>query len=283
MTDTSPQLVDFVPLRLDTATEAAPWLQVRWPGNPRVRAVFTSCAGGVSRGDYACPSAPQGGMNLGTHVGDDPERVAQNRLRLLAVLNGAQPRYLQQVHGVAVADLDTLADGAEPQADAACTTRPGIAATVLVADCLPVLFAAPEGRAVAAAHAGWRGLAAGVLEASLHAVCQRAGCAANAVQAVLGPAIGPQAFEVGAEVRAAFVDLHPQTASAFTPGQPGKWLADIGQLARIRLQRAGMQAHHIGGGGLCTVHTPHRFYSFRRQPVTGRQAGCIWVDDTIQA
>ncbi|MGE0072681.1 MAG: peptidoglycan editing factor PgeF, partial [Thiomonas sp.] len=220
----------------------------------------------------------QGGMNLGTHVGDRPADVAENRRRLRQALGEAQPCYLQQVHGVDVADLDRcFQDDAEPVADAACCTRPGLVATVLVADCLPVLFAAPGGRAVAAAHAGWRGLAGGVLEASLHALCQRAGCAPSEVQVMFGPAIGPGAFEVGDEVRAAFVGQNAELAAAFAPGRPGKWLADIWLLARLRLQRAGVQAQRIGGGGWCTVSNPGRFFSYRRQAVTGRQAGCVWI------
>jgi YfiH family protein len=282
MTIRLPQCTDFVPSWFGEAQRHAPWLRVVWPGNPRVHALLTSCAGGVSRGAYACARAPDGmgaGMNLGTHVGDAPALVAQNRQRLQHAMGGAQPRYLQQVHGVEVADLDALTDlGAEPTADAACTSLPRVAATVLVADCLPVLFAAPDGRAVAAAHAGWRGLAGGVLEASLQRLCDRAGCAAQDVQAVLGPAIGPLAFEVGEEVRAAFVDRHAQTADAFKPGKPGKWWADLWQLARLRLESAGMQPGQIAGGGLCTVGNPQRFYSYRRQAVTGRQAACIWVE-----
>ncbi|WP_449370239.1 peptidoglycan editing factor PgeF [Thiomonas sp.] len=276
----TPVLTDFIPPHLVVNTAQAPWLQVVWPGNPRVRAVFTSCAGGVSVGPCACGQGAAGaGMNLGSHVGDDPAAVSQNRRLLSAALGGAQPRYLRQVHGIEVADLDPMnGEIPEPEADAACTTRRGVAATVLVADCLPVLFAAPQGRAVAAAHAGWRGLAGGVLEACLQAVCDRAGCDPAEVQAVLGPAIGPEAFEVGDEVRAAFVGVHAQTAAAFKPGKPGKWWADIWQLARIRLQAAGMSAQGIAGGGLCTFVHAQRFYSYRRQAVTGRQAGCIWVD-----
>ncbi|WP_079419845.1 peptidoglycan editing factor PgeF [Thiomonas intermedia] len=282
----TPILKDFMPeslsavRALDPAFDQAPWLQVVWPGNPRVRAVFTSRVGGVSAGDYGGAAAAPGlGMNLGTHVADAPSAVAQNRLLLRKALRGAEPLYLQQVHGVAVADLD-LSDGhsPEPVADAACTTRAHIAATVLVADCLPVLFAAPQGRAVAAAHAGWRGLAGGVLEAALESVCTRAGCDAAEVQVALGPAIGPAAFEVGDEVRAAFVSWHPQTSGAFTPGRPGKWWADLWALARIRLQTAGVLAEHVAGGGLCTLGLAQRFYSYRRQPITGRQAGCIWVE-----
>ncbi|MGC9162450.1 MAG: peptidoglycan editing factor PgeF [Thiomonas sp.] len=276
----APIWFEFLPPWCDPAPHHAPWLRIAWPDNPRVHALFTSCAGGVSKAAYACaPHAQCGGMNLGSHVGDAPEHVAQNRARLQQALGGAQPRFLQQVHGVEVADLDAQPDPRiEPVADAASTTQPGVAATVLVADCLPVLLAAPQGRAVAAAHAGWRGLAAGVLEASLQRVCAQAGCDPSEVQAVLGPAIGPQAFEVGEEVRNAFVALHPSAGAAFRPGRPGKWWADIWQLARMRLEHAGMRPGSIAGGGLCTFSQPQRFYSYRRQPVTGRQAGCIWID-----
>lgn len=282
----TPLLKDFIPESLSSvralgpAFDQAPWLRVEWPGNPRVRAVFTSRVGGVSAGDYGGAAAAPGlGMNLGTHVADAPSAVAQNRLLLREALHGAEPLYLQQVHGVAVADLDQSGGhGPEPVADAACTVRPWIAATVLVADCLPVLFAAPQGRAVAAAHAGWRGLAGGVLEAALDSVCTRGGCNAADVQVALGPAIGPASFEVGEEVRTAFVSRHPQTSAAFTPGRPGKWWADLWALARIRLQTAGVLAEHVAGGGLCTFGLAQRFYSYRRQPITGRQAGCIWVE-----
>lgn len=279
MSETAPHQTSAPAAAGEAAGSAADWVWVSWPGNPRVRAVFTTCAGGVSRGAYACSGpAGQDGLNLGSHVGDRPDDVAENRRRLRQALGGAQPRYLQQVHGVEVADLDRCPpDDAEPVADAACCTRPGLAATVLVADCLPVLFAAPGGRAVAAAHAGWRGLAGGVLEASLHAVCQRAGCAPAQVQAMLGPAIGPRAFEVGDEVRAAFVGQNAALACAFVPARHGKWLADIWSLARLRLQHAGLQPQRIGGGGWCTVSNPGRFFSYRRQTVTGRQAGCVWI------
>ena len=276
----TPIFQDFSPTPHAPESSPAPWVRVIWPGNPQVHAMFTSCVGGVSSGAYGCaPNGTGSGMNLGSHVGDAPAAVAQNRLLLQQALDGAQPRYLQQVHGVVVADLDLFEAGQpEPIADAACTTQRGVAATVLVADCLPVLFAAPGGKAVAAAHAGWRGLAGGVLEASLHAVCARAGCGAADVQAVLGPAIGPQAFEVGEEVRAAFVNPLPAAAVAFTPGAAGKWWADLWLLARIRLQLAGMRPERIAGGGLCTFSNPQRFYSYRRQATTGRQAGCVWVE-----
>jgi YfiH family protein len=279
MTAQTPFCSEFLPPWCGPTARSAPWLRVVWPGNPRVRAVLTSCAGGVSQGAYACADAAgAGGMNLGAHVGDAPQHVARNRALLQQALGGAQPRFMQQVHGVGVVDLDRLSDGADPVADAACTTQPGVAATVLVADCMPVLFAAPEGRAVAAAHAGWRGLANGVLEATLQRVCARAGCDPSAVQAVLGPAIGPQAFEVGDEVRAAFVAADAHAAVAFRQGDPGKWWADLWQLARQRLLHAGMRPAAIASVALCTFGNPQRFYSYRRQAVTGRQAGCVWID-----
>lgn len=275
-----PLLVPLVPPGLPAATDA-PWLDVAWPGNPRVRALFTSRAGGVSGGPHGAGDA--GGMNLGSHVGDAADAVAANRERLRAALSGARPVFLQQVHGVALADLDAADVATEPVADAAITTRPDIAATVLVADCLPVLFAAPGGSGVAAAHAGWRGLAGGVLEATLRDLCLKAGCGPERIQAALGPAIGPGAFEVGDEVRSAFVEPQPLTQSAFRPGSPGKWWADLWQLARIRLAQAGMDPALIAGGGLCTFADAPRFYSFRRQRVTGRQAACIWLESGAQA
>ncbi len=259
----------------DSPAPEAPWLSVAWPGNPRVRGLFTSRAGGVSVGPYGTDGS--GGMNLGTHVDDAADAVAVNRERLRGALAGARPVFLQQVHGIALAELDALDDGVEPVADAAVACRSGVAATVLVADCLPVLFAAPDGRGVAAAHAGWRGLAGGVLEAALRGLCLRAGCRPGQVQAVLGPAIGPEAFEVGEEVRSAFVESLPPTRAAFRPGAEGKWWADLWQLARLRLAEAGMDPGLIAGGGLCTFGNPQRFYSYRRQRVTGRQAACVWL------
>ena len=214
-------------------------------------------------------------MNLGDHVGDDPVAVAANRARLASVMPAVEPRFLKQVHGVRVADLDAEAGVAE--ADAAVTRMAGVAATVLVADCLPVLFAAPEARAVAAAHAGWRGLSGGVLEQTLEALCARAGCAPSEVQVFLGPAIGPEAFEVGDEVRAAFVAHDAAAASAFRAGRPGKWWADLWALARQRLTAAGVAGDSIGGGGHSTHADDRRWYSFRRHATTGRLAASIWV------
>lgn len=263
------------------AVDAAPWLRIDWPGNPRVRAAVTSRAGGVSCGVYAA-AAGKGGLNLGDHVGDDAAAVAANRAALQAAMGNARPRYLHQVHGITVADLEACADDAAPTADAALTTRPGVAATVLVADCLPVLFAAPEGSGVAAAHAGWRGLAGGVLEATLAALCARTGCAPEQVQIALGPAIGPEAFEVGEEVRQAFVAHDPAATQAFRPGAPGKWWADLWALARQRLVATGADPRAISGGGLSTHADAARWYSYRRDGQTGRLAASVWIEPSAR-
>ena len=238
------------------------WLTPNWPAPARVKACITTRTGGVSL-------APFDSFNLGEHVEDDPVAVAKNRQRLLSQL-GCQPAWLRQVHGVAVAHADPAA---LLEADASWTATPGIACTIMTADCLPVLFCDRAGMRVAAAHAGWRGLAAGVLEASLDALA----CAPDEVLVWLGPAIGPQAFEVGAEVRAAFVSAHPQAAGAFVPSaNPGRFLADLYQLARIRLAARGVGA--VYGGGFCTYNDP-RFYSYRRSARTGRFASLIWLAD----
>lgn len=214
-------------------------------------------------------------MNLGLHVGDDPVAVAANREALRRALGLDAIVWLEQVHGVAVADLDAW-DGREvPRADAAVVSRPGVAACVMVADCLPVLLRAPG--AVAAAHAGWRGLAAGVLEATVAALCARSNCRPDALVAVLGPAIGPGHFEVGAEVREAFVAGDAGAAAAFAPGAAGKWMADLFSLARRRLAAAGLAPQAVTGGGICTVADPGGYYSFRRDGTTGRQAALAWI------
>lgn len=267
-----PIIEDFVAPSADNA----PWLRISWPGNPRVRAVVTSRAGGVSRGAFGADGQQAGGgMNLGDHVADDPAAVAANRERLAGAMPAVAPRFLRQVHGVRVADLD--AETGVVEADAAVTGVAGVAATVLVADCLPVLFAAPGGRAVAAAHAGWRGLSAGVLEQTLEALCRCARCTPSEVQVFLGPAIGPEAFEVGDEVRTAFVEHDAAAASAFRAGRPGKWWADLWMLARQRLAAAGVPGGAIAGGGHSTHADGHRWYSFRRNATTGRMAACVWV------
>jgi len=232
-----------------------------WPAPPRVNSLMTTRSGGVSEGPYSS-------FNLGDHVGDDPAAVAENRARLRAYAP-EEPCWLKQVHGAVVVEADKVSG--VPEADAAMTRKPGTACAVLTADCLPVLFCDRQGSVVAAAHAGWRGLAGGVLEVAVAAMA----VPASEVMAWMGAAIGPQAFEVGDEVRQAFVRQHPQAASAFAP-RDQKWLADIYQLARIRLAQVGVNA--VYGGSFCTWSESQRFYSFRRDGKTGRMASLIWID-----
>ena len=239
------------------------WIVPDWPASPRVQSFVTTRAGGVSVGPYAT-------CNLGDLTADDPDAVRANKARLEALLP-APPRWLCQVHGARVVHADALTSPA--QADAAYTTTPGVVCAVKVADCMPVLFADAAGTAVAVAHAGWRGLAAGVLENTVAALP----VAPAALMAYLGPAIGPSAFEVGDEVRAAFCDVDAAAAEAFRPLRPGKWLADLFRLGRMRLARCGVTRVH--GGGLCTYSNPERFYSHRRNPVTGRMAALIWIGE----
>lgn len=232
-----------------------------WPAPAGVRACVTTRAGGVSQSPYDT-------FNLGDHVGDAPDAVSENRRRLTDEC-AARPAWLKQVHGlvVATADPDVIAE-----ADASWTDTPGVACTVMTADCLPALFCDRAGTRVAAAHAGWRGLVGGVLEATLDTLALDPAD----VLVWLGPAIGPQAFEVGAEVREAFIAVHPQADAAFVPGaQPGKFMADIYALARIRLAARGVNA--VYGGGCCTVSDP-RFFSYRRASTTGRFASLIWLE-----
>lgn len=237
------------------------WLTPDWPAPVGVKSCVTTRAGGVSL-------APFDSFNLGDHVDDNPEAVAANRLRLTSSLN-VQPAWLSQVHGVVVAHADPL-QGVE--ADASWTMTPGVACTVMTADCLPALFCDRAGTRVAAAHGGWRGLAAGILEATV----ERMAVPASEIMVWLGPAIGPQAFEVGPEVREAFVSTHPETIEAFIPSHnAGKFMADIYALARLRLAACGVMA--VYGGGFCTVNDP-RFYSYRRSARTGRFASLVWID-----
>ncbi|SDA89118.1 conserved hypothetical protein [Pseudomonas sp. NFACC15-1] len=237
------------------------WLTPDWPAPARVKACVTTREGGVSL-------APFDSLNLGDHVGDDPTAVAENRRRLIDRFV-ITPAWLQQVHGIAVVEADPTRVAT---ADASWTATPGIACTAMTADCLPVLFCNRAGTRVAAAHAGWRGLANGVLEATLDSLA----VPANEVLAWLGPAIGPQAFEVGPEVREAFIAQRPEAVEAFAASpNAGKFLADIYQLARLRLAARGVTA--VYGGGLCTVNDP-RFFSYRRNPRTGRFASLIWIE-----
>jgi YfiH family protein len=238
-----------------------PMILPDWPAPLNVKSLMTTREGGVSR-------APWATLNLGDHVGDDPVHVAANRARLRAQLP-AEPGWLRQVHSARVAELGR---DANPEADASFTREQGRVCAVLTADCLPVLFCDRAGSVVAAAHAGWRGLADGVLEATVAAMQVPPG----EILAWMGAAIGPQAFEVGDEVRDAFIRQHVQAAAAFVPQPtPGKWLADIYQLARIRLGHAGVQA--VYGGGRCTFSEAERFYSYRRDGVTGRIASLVWL------
>ena len=227
-----------------------------------------------------CSAAPWQSLNLGVAVGDDTANVARNRESFTQAL-GAMPVWMRQVHGREVLRLrhDELGRAAQP-ADAAWTTEKGLACTVQVADCLPVLFAARDGSAVAAAHAGWRGLAAGVLEATLQAVAEGAGVAPADMRVWMGPCIGPRQFEVGADVLAAF-GQSPQEldAACFVPRPradgSAAWLADLQQLARLRLRAAGVS--EISALAACTVEDESRFFSFRRGRVTGRMAAAIWL------
>ncbi len=241
-----------------------------WPAPATVRALCSGRQGGVSTGRYAS-------LNLGTHVGDDPQAVRANRLRLQAAA-GARPVFLDQVHGVDMLRLDHESPDGLPT-DAAWTTCSGIACTVMVADCLPLLLCDTSGRSVAAVHAGWRGLLGaggyGVIETAV----ARMGIPAGELLVWLGPCIGPNAFEVGTEVRAAFTEASPQAAGCFRFHTEGKWLADLPGLARQRLAALGI-AGVFGNDGTdawCTVGNASRFFSHRRDGVSGRQAACIWL------
>jgi polyphenol oxidase len=240
-------------------------LAPQWPAPQGVRAAFTLRGGGVSTGRYES-------LNLGARVGDLDAAVAENRRRLRAHLQlPAEPAWIEQVHGVAVLDLDAPALSA-PCADAVTARRADAVCVVQVADCLPVLFAARDGGAVAAAHAGWRGLAAGVLESTV----ARLGVEPQQLIAWLGPAIGPSHFEVGEEVRAAFTAHDRAAAQAFAPNARGRWQCDLGALARQRLAAIGIGAVH--GGGWCTFADPARFFSHRRDGQCGRMAALIWLE-----
>ena len=265
------------------------WLVPQWPAPTSVRAVMTTCSGGISTGLFSS-------MNLGEHVGDDPAAVAANRASLAAHM-AARPVFLRQVHGVEVVHVN--AGSADLQADGACTQQRGLACTVMVADCLPVLLTHERVPVVAALHAGWRGLAGqggpgfgGVLEsgwAELQAATGLSGQDLSAgLLAWLGPCIGPEVFEVGAEVRLAFVGAQPEAHVCFKPAPNGKYLADLPQLARLRLQRLGI--HRIfgndGSRAWCTV-SESAFFSHRRVSgrsgalagdTGGRMAACIWLD-----
>jgi YfiH family protein len=238
------------------------WIIPDWPAPTNVRAVQTTRIGGVSAGPYAS-------LNLGDHVGDDPAAVAQNRA-LLRINLPADPVWLKQVHGNAVVDADSA--GGVPEADASVARKPGTVCAVMTADCLPLLLCDEAGTVVAAAHAGWRGLAGGVVEAAVRAI----NVAPERLLVWLGPAIGPQTFEVGEDVRQAFLSHHAGAVQAFAPHGDGKWLADIYLLARQRLALLGVS--RVYGGGLCTYSDSERFYSYRRNGATGRMASLIWLE-----
>jgi polyphenol oxidase len=260
-------------------------LQPAWRVSPRVRALVTTRAGGVSEPPYGRMSdgvARPGGLNLGLHTGDDAARVEENRARLLR-LTGAPATWLEQVHGDTIVRADNVPTGtAVPRADASVTDVPGVACVVMVADCLPVLFADEAGRAVGAAHAGWRGLVAGIVEKTAQQVAALGNVRIETLHAFLGPAIGPRAFEVGEDVRRAFMaqalgSERGPTSDAFAPRAEacGKYLADLYALARLRLARHGIE--RVTGGDACTVTQRDRFYSYRRDGVTGRMAALIWL------
>lgn len=236
-----------------------------WHAPPSVRALCTTRSGGVSAGSFAS-------LNLGDHVGDDPSRVVRNRTLLKDELGlPSDPVWLRQVHGCAVADTDGGSPGCE--ADAAVAFRPEHVCAVMTADCLPVLLCDRAGTRVAAVHAGWRGLANGVIEAAV----TRLAVQPAEVLCWLGPAIGPDAFEVGPEVRARFLALGGEGArAAFRPSSSGKWLADLYVLAKGRLRLLGVD--QVWGGGFCTHSDSERFFSYRRDGATGRMASLIWID-----
>lgn len=241
-----------------------------WPVPPNVRAIVTTRVGGVS-------VAPFDSFNLAFHVNDNAVAVVENRRKLLVALNEiapcGPPQWLQQVHGTDVVDAFSepkLRAQTVPEADAVTTTHRGLPCVVMTADCLPVFFSDRNGNRVAVAHAGWRGLCNGILENTLARFTNPA-----EVMCWLGPAIGANAFEVGAEVRDAFMKVDKSAASAFVAKANGKYHADIYELARQRLVKAGIGM--ISGGEMCTVSDSERFYSYRREQTTGRMASIIWL------
>jgi purine-nucleoside/S-methyl-5'-thioadenosine phosphorylase / adenosine deaminase len=246
------------------------WLVPDWPMPRGVRALSTWRAGGASSGVYAS-------LNLGSRVGDEDAAVAQNR-RLLALAAGlpAEPCWLRQVHGSEVADLDAPPSAAplapQPGQDAAITRQRGRVCAILTADCMPVLFASAHGGLIGAAHAGWRGLAAGVLAATVAALKGDP----LALMAWIGPCIGPDAYEVGPEVRDAMLAAMPDAAGAFRAGAGPRFMADLPLIARLQLQALGLE--RIYGGTECTYRDPGRYFSYRRDGQTGRQATLIWLE-----
>mgnify|MGYP006188921811 CR=1 FL=1 len=243
------------------------WIIPDWPAPGNVKALFTTRNGGVGSGPYAS-------LNLGDHVGDDPLTVKQNRALLRRFLP-AEPEWLKQVHGIKSVDLDEHDCASPLEGDAAFSRRPGGICAVLVADCLPVLLCDRAGTVVSVIHAGWRGMSEGVIEHTISAI----GTLSSPLMAWLGPAIGPDHFEIGEEVRKAFIERDETSALAFISrgrDNHGKWLADLFLLARQRLTDAGVT--EIYGGGECTFSDPSRFFSYRRDGKTGRMAGLIWLE-----
>ena len=239
-----------------------------WPAAANVRALVTT------RTLPGASVAPFHAFNLGAYCGDAPQAVRENRRRLIELANlPSSPHWLKQVHGIEVLRFDAppVPDAVAMEADAAVTSTSGVVLCVQTADCLPVLFASRYGDEVAVAHAGWRGLANGVLEATLAAMRS----APADVIAWLGPAAGPKAYEIGEDVRAAFLSQDPKAASCFTATRPGHFLIDLYALARRRLAAAGVVA--VFGGGLCTISDAARFYSYRRDERTGRMASLVWL------
>lgn len=242
-----------------------------WPDLPaNVGVLSTTRRGGVSLAPFDDGSGT-GGLNLGMHVTDSPLDVLENRTLLRALLP-SEPTWLTQVHGTGIVNAANLSD--VPEADASFTIAQGVVCAIMTADCLPVLFCDQNGGVVAAAHAGWRGLSAGILEKTVNRM-RNAG--ASEITAWLGPAISPNYFEVGEDVRHAFVAHEASVSDAFKPivAHKGKYLADIYALARVRLCRIGV--YSISGGEFCTVGDSHRFYSYRRDKITGRMASLIWL------
>jgi len=241
------------------------WIVPDWPAVARVRAFTTTRTGGVSQGCYAS-------MNLADHVGDDPLAVAQNRQRLQQQLElPAEPMWLQQVHGTT--PVNAIESGPAPIADASWGQQAGVVCAVLTADCLPLLLCDQRGESIAAVHAGWRGLAAGVIEQTVAAMPARA----DELLAWLGPAIGPQAYLVGDEVRDTFISHQDQASLAFQRTTDG-WKADLYLLARQRLTECGVTA--VYGGDRCTLSEPEEFFSYRRDGQTGRMASLIWLENS---
>jgi polyphenol oxidase len=238
------------------------YLQPDWPAPANVHAATTLRTGGVSQAEFAS-------LNPATHVGDKPDKVSQNRQIIKTMLGlPSEPVWLNQTHSNRAVKVEI--DGIPAQADASYTDQPGVVCAVMTADCLPVLVCSEDGKEIAAIHAGWRGLLDGIIDNTITALKNKD------LLIWLGPAIGPSCFEVGDEVRAAYLEKSTQNAAAFKPLSQGKWLADIYQLARINL--AALDIGKVYGGGFCTVTDYQKFYSYRRDKVTGRMATLIWRD-----